>query len=152
MTSGSWLSPIQIVDCSLLGARLDIDLGIECEGADLALTVNTAFEHSEGASDDLLCRSILEVFANWIDNRQASKKTVFSASCKMGLLISMPASSFDMDITEEERHRFLEANSVSLAYGKIRAFVEDLTAQSTVGKQTLPAIDPLALLESISKE
>lgn len=152
MTNGAWLSPIQIVDCSLLGVSLDIDLGAECEGADLTLTVNTAFEHSEGAPDDFLCRSIIGVSANWTDNRQANNETVFSASCKVGLLISMSASSFDADISEEDRSRFLEANSVSLAYGKIRAVVEDLTAQSVVGKQTLPAIDPFALLESFSKE
>ena len=41
------------------------------------------------------------------------------------------------------------ANTVSIAYGKIRAVVENITAESIVGKQTLPAIDPYGFVSSL---
>ena len=49
----------------------------------------------------------------------------------------------------DKRDEFVLANAVSIAYGKIRSIIENMTAESAVGRQTIPAIDPYALVSSL---
>jgi hypothetical protein len=65
------------------------------------------------------------------------------------LTIGIPEDAFEEGLAEDRRIRIIDANALSLVYGKIRSFVEDLTSQSPVGRQTIPAIDPYALLQSL---
>lgn len=43
--------------------------------------------------------------------------------------------------------RTLAANTISYIWSKLRTVVEQLSSQSPVGTPSLPAIDPLSLLE-----
>lgn len=54
-----------------------------------------------------------------------------------------------LNMEEEHRARWLEANAVSLLYAKARAYVEYVTAMSPFGMHSLPTIDPYAFLDGV---
>ena len=60
--------------------------------------------------------------------------------------IAIPLKAIE-GLPEDRCLEYARANGISIAYGKIRSIIESITAESLVGKQTLPPIDPYALLE-----
>lgn len=70
----------------------------------------------------------------------------------MGITVAIPDSAFEGDFPVDRINRIVNANAVSIVYGKIRSFIEDMTAQSSVGRQIIPAIEPYALLDSLEEK
>ena len=66
------------------------------------------------------------------------------------IVVAIPKTAFET-IEKEEKDYFIAANAVSIAYGKIRAVIENITAESIVGKQTILTIDPYTFSISAKK-
>lgn len=95
-------------------------------------------QNLESVEDMFICKCILECIGNWTCDKKESTESIFSASCKLSVVVAIPKTAFE----KEEKDYFIAANAVSIAYGKIRAVIENITAESIVGKQTILTIDP----------
>lgn len=98
-------------------------------------------QNLESVEDMFICKCILECIGNWTCDKKESTESIFSASYKLSVVVAIPKTAFET-IEKEEKDYFIAANAVSIAYGKIRAVIENITAESIVGKQTIPTIDP----------
>ena len=147
MTKNNWLSPVQLLDSSLLGSSFQLNLDYGGSSPIVSMTVSVQIEHPENTDGLNLARCVFVFDGKWHEQDNA-ENIAFTASCSMGNVVSIPDAAFSGDISPEQKRRIADANAVSLVYGKIRSFIEDLTAQSPVGRQTIPAIDPYALLDS----
>lgn len=143
-----WISPVRILDLTLLGISFNIDEEFTNEEIDLSFTVNFTAGEFDEQEESLSCRYTLENILKW--NIKGTDKEAFNASCKVGIYISVPKDVVS-DFSEEEKQQYLSANAVSLAYGKIRSEIESITAETPVGKQVLPAIAPYEFLASLRK-
>ena len=92
------------------------------------------------------CEGILEATLKRTQ-REGDRSVYFIASAKVGITVAIPLRSLE-DLPEDKRVKYVRGNGISMAYGKIRSMIESITAESLVGKQTLPPIDPYALLEN----
>ena len=151
MTKGTWLSPVSILNSRLLSASYNVHHDYDSNDPVLSLSIDYDITHPDLGDDFLSSDCILFLTCSWHDPEDASRES-HSASCRMGITAVVPKSSFSDEIGNEERIKYVDANAVSLTYGKIRALLEALSAQSTVGQQTIPAIDPYALLETDPNE
>ncbi|WP_302936499.1 hypothetical protein [uncultured Senegalimassilia sp.] len=147
MSLNNWISPVEIVDSKVLGLNLTMADGFSGGETFLSITMNSSFAPPKLADGNRACKCVLEAVGNWsID--EGGLEPAFSASCKLGIVVSIPEASLS-NVQESEREAFVMANTVSIAYGKIRAVVESITAESAMGKQTLPAIDPYGFVASL---
>lgn len=151
MSEGNWISPVEIVDSKVLGVNLSIADGFSGGETHLSLTMNSSFASPMMDDGNRVCKCVLEAVGDWTIDEKGDAPAL-SASCKLGIVVAIPEVSLSA-VDEGEREAFVMANTVSIAYGKIRAIVENITAESIVGKQTLPAIDPYGFVASLkSKE
>ena len=151
MTGTSWLSPVRLLDSALLGASFEINSDYSACVPVLTVTVGIEAEHP-GQQDNLNLGKCIFAFSGVWHEAGRPENTAFTVGCTMGITIGIPEDAFEEGIAEDRRIRIIDANAVSLVYGKIRSFVEDLTSQSPVGRQTIPAIDPYALLQSLEMQ
>lgn len=150
MMSGNWFSPVQIENSSVLAAGFKVEpVPTGCK-TQVSMNVSAWFDHHDAGEESYMCDCILHVLSAL--KSQDGDSEFFSTECKLGMTISCPMGYFPEDSPIEERKLFLEANVVSLAYGKIRSFIENMTAESEIGRQTIPAIDPYALIESLKED
>lgn len=147
MSEAQWISPVRIVDTTLLGVSFDIDEDYSNEEVDLSFTINFSSGEFEELKNEFACRYIFEIILTW--TIKESSKKAFGASCKVGIYISIPNEPLK-DFNEEEKRQYLSANAISLAYGKIRSTIESVTAETPVGKQILPTIAPYEFLSSLT--
>lgn len=147
MSAGNWLSPVEIVDSKVLGLGLSVADGFSGGETYLSLTMNSSFASPKFSDGNRLCKCVLEAVGNWSVDEEGCEPA-FSASCKLGMVVAIPEASLPA-MQESEKEAFVMANTVSIAYGKTRAVVENITAESVVGKQTLPAIDPYGFVASL---
>lgn len=73
-------------------------------------------------------------------------KEMMRASVSMAGAVSVPDS---LELPEEAILRALRINAVSLFYSSARSYVETLTGHSSMGRFTIPAIDPEAYIDSL---
>lgn len=147
MSAGNWLSPVQIVDSKVLGLNLSIADGFEGREAHFSLIMNSSLGAPAVIDGNYTCKCVLEAVGNWAIDEDGTNPA-FSASCKLGVVIAVPEAALD-SAPADERDAFVVANTVSIAYGKIRSIIENMTAESVVGRQTIPAIDPYAFVDSL---
>ena len=121
MSRNNVLSPVKILDSKVLGVEFK--------------TIDEETEKSE--PEDLLSTKY---------GRGSNVPIHFVVSAKVGVTIAIPLKAIG-DLSEARCLEYARANGISIAYGKIRSIIESITAESLVGKQTLPPIDPYALLE-----
>lgn len=150
MTQTNWLSPVQLLDTKVLGLSLNIEEGFAGGETHFFLTMNSNLGLPEVHDGALTSKCVLEATGNWLQSANADADPAFTASCKLGITVAIPEAALE-SIPEEDRKDFILANSVSIAYGKIRAVIESITSESPVGRQTLPTIDPYALVKSMRK-
>ena len=93
----------------------------------------------------LRCEVILEAALDRV-RKKSNVPIHFVASAKVGVTIAIPLEAIG-DLSEAKCLEYARANGISIAYGKIRSIIESITAESLVGKQTIPPIDPYMLLE-----
>lgn len=98
-------------------------------------------QNLESVEDMFICKCILECIGDWTCGKKESAESIFSASYKLSVVVAIPKTAFET-IEKEEKDYFITGNAVSIAYGKIRAVIENITAESIVGKQIIPTIDP----------
>ena len=147
MSAGNWLSPVQIVDSKVLGLNLSIADGFEGGETHFSLTMNSSLGAPAVIDGNYACKCVLEAVGNWTVNED-STDSAFSTSCKLAIVIAVPEGALE-SVPVGERDTFVVANTVSIAYGKIRSIIENMTAESIVGRQTIPAIDPYAFVDSL---
>lgn len=150
MSVGNWLSPVQIVDSKVLGLNLLIMDGFEGGETHFSLTINSALDTPIVNEDKYVCKCMLEAIGDWSVDEDGSEPA-FTASCKLGIVIALPEAMLKSS-PEDERNVFIAANAVSIAYGKIRSIIENITAESVVGRQTIPAIDPYAFVDALNEK
>lgn len=143
----NWLSPVQIVDSKVLGLNLSVADGFEGGETHFSLTMNSSLGAPTIVDGNYVCKCVLEAVGNWAVDEEGAEPA-FSASCKLGIVIVVPKAALE-PVLEDERDTFVVANTVSIAYGKIRSIIESVTAESVVGRQTIPAIDPYAFVDSL---
>lgn len=150
MSTESWLSPVQIVNSRILGLNFSIADGFAGGETHFFLTMNSSIAAPSVIEGSYVCRCALEAVGEWsVDEGGATP--AFSASCKLGITIAVPEDALGR-VPEGGRDRFVAANAVSIAYGKIRSVIEGMTSESIVGRQTLPAIDPYAFIDSVTSQ
>lgn len=147
MSNGNWLSPVQIADSKVLGLNLSVADGFKGGETHFSLTMNSSLSAPTIVEGNYACKCVLEAVGNWTVDEEDTKPA-FSASCKLGIVIAVPEAALE-PVPESERDTFVVANAVSIAYGKIRSIIENMTAESVVGRQTIPAIDPYAFVDSL---
>lgn len=141
---GMWISPAQIVDSTLLSLSFDVHLDHLDESAPLSFTLDTEFDRLEREETVTNCVGIVKFDGSWGNAEEG--ETAFTISCILGIAIDVDNSVLGEDV--EDDALIIRANALSLAYGKIRALIESTTAQSIVGKQTIPAINAQAYFEA----
>lgn len=148
MTSTPWLSPVRIVDSSLLGTAFEINSEYHADAPILTVTVGVENEHPEKQGELNIGRCVFTFLGVWHepDNRE---NVAYTINCTMGITVAIPDSAFEEGLSADRRIRIVDGNAVSLVYGKIRSFIEDLTSQSPIGRQIIPAIEPYTLLQSL---
>ena len=151
MSDTAWFSPVQIIDSALLGTSFTIVPGYSAEAPVLTMTVTLQNERPDKQNDLNLGRCVFGFIGVWheADNQE---NVAYTINCSMGITVAIPDSAFEEGFPEERKTRVVEANAISLVYGKIRSFIEDLTAQSPIGRQIIPAIEPYALLRSLEEK
>lgn len=151
MTEASWFSPVRILDSTLLGTSFACNPEYNAAAPVLTMTVSLQNEHPEKKEDLNLGRCVFEFIGVWheTDNQE---NVAYTINCSMGITVAIPDSAFEEGFPMERKAHIVEANAVSLVYGKIRSFIEDLTAQSPIGRQIIPAIEPYALLKSLEEK
>ncbi len=147
MRNGNWLSPVQIVDSKVLGLNLSVADSFEGGETHFSLTMNSSLGDPTVVDGSYVCKCVLEAVGNWTVDEDGADPA-FSASCKLGIAIAIPQTALG-SLSVDKRDEFVLANAVSIAYGKIRSVIENMTAESAVGRQTIPAIDPYALVSSL---
>lgn len=150
MTASKWLSPVQLLNSTLLGTTFSVIDGYDAGTPVLTMTVSLQIEHPEKQEGLNLSRVVFGFHGDWHAPNDV-KNVAFTIACSMGITVSIPDTAFAGDFPADRINRVVDANAVSLVYGKIRSFIEDLTAQSIIGKQTIPAIEPYALLDSLNE-
>jgi len=145
MNEYTWFSPVKILDSALLETSLKIEAGYSADMPVLNMTVTLQKEYLAKQGELNLERCVFGFTGIWHEPDH-QENVAYTISCSMGITIAIPDSAFEKDFPEERKARVIDANAVSLVYGKIRSFIEDLTVQSPIGKQIIPAIEPYALL------
>lgn len=151
MIKGAWLSPVQLLDSALLKVNFDVKTEYSADTPVLSMTVSLQTEHLEKREGLFISRCVFEFSGTWHEPGEVNN-IAFIIACSMGITVAIPESSFDADYPKDRINRVVDANAVSLVYGKIRSFIENMTSQSVVGRQIIPAIEPYALLESLGEQ
>ena len=151
MTETPWFSPVRILDSALLGTSFAYNPEYSAAAPVLTMTVTLQNEHPEKQEDLNLGRCVFGFIGVWHENDNQDN-VAYTINCSMGITVAIPDRAFEEGFPTERKTRIVEANAVSLVYGKIRSFIEDLTVQSPIGKQIIPAIEPYALLKSLEEK
>lgn len=151
MNDTAWFSPVQILDSALLGASFTFNAEYSADTPVLTMTVTLQNEQPKKQGDLNIGRCVFSFVGVWHepDNQL---NVAYTINCTMGITVAIPDDAFGEGLSEDHKAHVVDANAVSLIYGKIRSFIEDLTVQSPIGKQIIPAIEPYALLKSLEEK
>ena len=146
MSRNNVLSPVKILDSKVLGVEFKtINEETEKSGPEDLLATKYGRGRSFIENECLRCEVILEAALDRV-RKKSNVPIHFVASAKVGVTIAIPLEAIG-DLSEAKCLEYARANGISIAYGKIRSIIESITAESLVGKQTIPPIDPYMLLE-----
>lgn len=146
MSVDNWLAPVQLVESSILGLNLTVNQEFQGDASGVKFTLNTSFEEVEEQDEFFMCRGVIEGVQTVSDSVDADMQ-LFTVSCSVGIKVGIPKSLIPEETPREELKQLLEANSLSLGYGKVRSIIESITAESVIGRVTIPAINPQAYME-----
>ena len=145
MSRNNVLSPVKILDSKVLGVEFKtINEETEKSGPEDLLATKYGRGRSFIENECLRCEVILEAALDRV--RKKSNVPIHFVAAKVGVTIAIPLEAIG-DLSEAKCLEYARANGISIAYGKIRSIIESITAESLVGKQTIPPIDPYMLLE-----
>ena len=147
--TGAWLSPISIVDSKILDFSFET-MG-DPNGVEVDNTVSVSLTHGGNTDngDIRTCKCVLNVDSSWLS--KDDQTPLYRASCRLGIVISAPKEYLGQ-VPEEEADIYLTTNAVSIAYGKIRDAIESVTAESVMGRLSIPLIQPRTLVEEFKKQ
>ena len=146
MSRNNVLSPVKILDSKVLGVEFKtINEETEKSGPEDLLATKYGRGRSFIENECLRCEVILEAALDRV-RKKSNVPIHFVASAKVGVTIAIPLEAIG-DLSEARCLEYARANGISIAYGKIRSIIESITAESLVGKQTIPPIDTYMLLE-----
>lgn len=150
MSETTWVSPVSILDSKILSVTFKTNEEAELSRARRSLTMSASIDAPSVSEGRLVCKCVLGASGDWFYGDE-SETPAFVVSCEVGIAVAV-SPEVVAELNDDEKAEYVSANALSLAYGKIRACIEMITAESPVGRQTLPAIDPYALLESLQEE
>lgn len=150
MSRNNVLSPVKILDSKVLGVEFKT-INEETEKSEPEDLLATKYGRGRSFIENecLRCEVILEAALDRV-RKKSNVPIHFVASAKVGVTIAIPLEAIG-DLSEARCLEYARANGISIAYGKIRSIIESITAESLVGKQTIPPIDPYMLLERDSE-
>lgn len=135
----TWLSPVQIIDSSLLSLNFSMGPGCSGEAGPLVFTLDVEFDDPDQRDDATICVGVVKFDGEVEGHGEDEGGSLFAVSCALGIAVEV-----DNRVLRESLESYtgqIKANALALAYGKIRSIIESVTAQSVVGKQTIPAIN-----------
>ena len=146
MSRNNVLSPVKILDSKVLGVEFKT-INEETEKSEPEDLLATKYGRGRSFIENecLRCEVILEAALDRV-RKKSNVPIHFVASAKVGVTIAIPLEAIG-DLSEARCLEYARANGISIAYGKIRSIIESITAESLVGKQTIPPLDPDMLLE-----
>lgn len=104
--------------------------------------MNRDLEYSEKA-ELLSCIGSLQFKWDVRVSEDSDSPLIASVEGAMGAVATCPLNLGDRELVEKT----LAANTLSYIWAKLRTIVEQLSSQSTIGTLSLPAIDPMQLIE-----
>lgn len=128
----------------MLGLNLSVADGFEGGETHFSLTMNSSLGAPTIVDGNYVCKCVLEAVGNWAVDEEGAEPA-FSASCKLGIVIAVPEAALE-PMLKDEKDTFVVANTVSIAYGKIRSIIESVTAESVVGSRQSRLSIPMHLL------
>lgn len=140
----NFISPIQMQD-----SRID-ELNvkpIEVAKADNTFKYGVGFGNKENEKEiACVCRLAVTFYP-----KNEAMNAAFEILVGVSALAVVKREYVDQmsDKDKSEVNPMLEANAVSFAYAKARSVVEQITMQTSLGKITLPAIDPFNFIKDI---
>lgn len=149
------LSPIQYKDSKLLSISFDNSLQAETATSKpssdtstsnkrfFSLSIDRNLDYIDEGSGNLACKASLRFTWDIKTSDEEDASPIATVAGAMGALASCPIDLGDVETVK----RTLAANTLSYIWSKLRTVVEQLSSQSPVGTLSLPAIDPLSLLE-----
>lgn len=131
-------------DISDLVEKCDDKPSLEGAKSNLDIKRGMTFDH---VADRLTCSCKLDV--EWRVVFQGERGPAeLRAECGM---VGGSSCAYDLD-SEDILQGILAPNTIVFLWGKIRDMIEMSSLMSPLGKMTLPAIDPMALLEESGTE
>lgn len=106
----------------------------------LGVDRNLQYEESDG---HMVCMGTLRFKWDIKSSRDDDAAVVASVEGAMEALATCPSDMAEFDVVKKT----LAANTLSYIWSRLRTIVEQLSAQSTTGALSLPAIDPVELIE-----
>lgn len=150
MSETTWISPVSILDSKILRVSFRVNEDAKLSRARCSLTMSASIDAPSVSEDRLVGKCVLSASGDWFSDDE-HEAPAFVSSGEVGIVVAVDLEAV-AELNDDEKAEYVSANALSLAYGKIRACIEMITAESPVGRQTLPAIDPYALLESLQGE
>ena len=138
----TWLSPIKIMDSSLLSLSFSTHPRCQDEDGALSFTLDVKFDEPEQGDEVVFCVGVVKFDGEMVEGDEGEAASAFAISCALGIAVEVDNRVLRGPL--EDYAGQIKANALALAYGKIRAIVENITAQSMLGKQTIPAINAQA--------
>lgn len=129
------------INPTFVASRDDLSAGVRNE-----MSVAHEARHKRDAKK-VICKCIMEadIDIRQSDDSDVEVKDVATFSCTMSAQGSSPIDLYDDESLSE---KVLEANLITLIWGKMRSFLELLSVDSFIGRRiSLPALDPYALIE-----
>lgn len=142
-----WISPIRIINEKLLGCEFKLDPLEDRTKDDLELGVQFNTEH-ELIEENHVCRIVLQVRVQ--GESEETSPCAFSVFCSLGMTICINAACFE-DESQDEIKECMDANALSLCFGKARSFLQEVASRSQLGPIVVPAINPFALVQAVKE-
>lgn len=139
----SWLYPLKITDTRLDRVSFNVlDRARDDDAPTIRISVGDRYEDGDRCSCDLML---------YVEYECAHEGRPCVIDCDWFIAVEGMRGPYMDALTDEEKKRVVEANTISLAYGEVRAFVEEMTSRTAVGRITLPCIGPYQLLDSVNE-
>ena len=146
----NFTSPVRIINTAVLGASFSIDDEAEEIGDFAALTISCTITDPDPNIPAPNCKRILDITCEWYENQESHRKTC-EANCKLGIVVAYE-QALGYHLVQSEIDDYLNTQAIEIAYSKIRTYIEAMTAESPIGKFTLPVIDAGEYVRSIEAQ
>ena len=149
----NFLSPIRLVGPMINGCDYYVDQagprgGVQVE-VNLVTPDDVSLSHEPNAFALHFPMQVrIRLYEDNADNGADAAKEVMHAFLSMTGAVVV---SDEVALTEGEILEALRLNAVSMFYSAARSYIENLTSMSSVGRFTIPPIDPQAYLRTLAE-